>query len=348
MHYTCNRLLQKVESMNTTPTMADVARLAGVSKKTVSNYFNGYRYLRDETKARIADAVEQLNYKMNISARNLSSGRTGSIGLAIPELAHPYFSEFAQAVVSAAQLRGVNVLVEVTGGDRDHELDVLSGGKGRSVDGLIFGPLALGAHDIAAATADVPIVLIGDRADSRRFDFVTVDNERGAYDATTHLISAGRRRIVGLGGEDTPDPAAASLRSRGFRAALRDHGVHDDPDLLTGPIPWTRASGAAAVERLLDAGVEFDAVFGLNDALALGALSALQARNIAVPSDVAVIGFDNVDEARFATPPLTTVDSGLTWVAERSVELLLSRIAGEEGGPSTEIASHDVMVRRSV
>ena len=158
--------------------MADVARLAEVSKKTVSNYFNGYRYLREETKARIADAVEQLNYKLNISARNLSSGRTGTIGLAIPELAHPYFSEFAQAVVAAAQQRGVNVLVEVTGGEREHELDILSGGKGRSVDGIIFGPLALRAEDIAAATADVPIVLIGDRADARRFDFVTVDNER--------------------------------------------------------------------------------------------------------------------------------------------------------------------------
>ncbi|WP_258184495.1 LacI family DNA-binding transcriptional regulator [Microbacterium foliorum] len=327
--------------------MADVARLAGVSKKTVSNYFNGYRYLREETKARIADAVEQLNYKINISARNLSSGRTGAIGLAIPELAHPYFSEFAQAVVAAAQRRGVNVLVEVTGGEREHELDVLSGGKGRSVDGVIFGPLGLGADDIAAATADVPIVLIGDRADSRRFDFVTVDNERGAYDATEHLLNTGRRRILGLGGEDTKAPAAASLRSRGFRAALADHGVVDDPALLTGPIPWTRASGARAVLELLDADIHFDAVFGLNDALALGALSALQSRGISVPEAVAVIGFDNVEEAAFATPALTTVDSGLAWVAERSVELLVSRIHGEAEGPRAEIAEHRVIVRET-
>ncbi|PCE15262.1 hypothetical protein AUC47_14255 [Microbacterium sp. SZ1] len=334
--------------MNSSPTMADVARLAGVSKKTVSNYFNGYRYLREETKARIADAVHQLNYKMNISARNLSSGRTGAIGLAIPELAHPYFSEFAQAVVAAAQLRGVNVLVEVTGGDRAQELDVLSGGKGRSVDGFIFGPLALGADDIAAATADVPIVLVGDRADSRRFDFVTVDNERGAYDATAYLIASGRRRIVGLGAENTEAPAAASLRSRGFRAALREHGLAVDPDLLSGPIPWTRASGASTIENLIAAGVEFDAVFGLNDALALGALSALQAQGIAVPGDVAVIGFDNVEEATFSTPALTTVDSGLGWVAARSVELLLARIAGEQEGPTAEIADHHVVVRNTV
>ncbi|MGW8482058.1 LacI family DNA-binding transcriptional regulator [Microbacterium sp. NPDC055903] len=334
--------------MNSSPTMADVARLAGVSKKTVSNYFNGYRYLREETKARIADAVEQLNYKINISARNLSSGRTGAIGLAIPELAHPYFSEFAQAVVAAAQRRSVNVLVEVTGGEREHELDVLRGGKGRSVDGVIFGPLALGADDIAAATADVPIVLIGDRADSRRFDFVTVDNERGAYDATAHLIASGRTRIVGLGAEESTAPAAASLRSRGFRAALHDHGVAIDPQLLTGPIPWTRASGADAVNRLLDAGTEFDAVFGLNDALALGALSALQGRGVAVPAEVAVIGFDNVEEAGFASPPLTTVDSGLGWVAERAVELLMTRIAGETGGPTSEIAAHRIVVRDTV
>lgn len=325
--------------------MADVARLAGVSKKTVSNYFNGYKYLRDETKARIADAVDQLNYKINISARNLSSGRTGAIGLAIPELAHPYFSEFAQAVVAAAQLRGVNVLVEVTDGDREHELDVLRGGKGRSVDGVIFGPLALNAEEIAAATADVPIVLIGDRADSRRFDFVTVDNERGAYDATEHLIASGRTRIVGLGGEDAKAPAAASLRSRGFHAALADHGLPIASELLIGPIPWTRESGAVSTARLLDEGIDFDAVFGLNDALALGALSALQSRGISVPEQVAVIGFDNVDEARYSTPPLTTVDSGLEWVASRAVELLLSRIDGHDGGPRSEIADHSIIER---
>ncbi len=327
--------------------MADVARLAGVSKKTVSNYFNGYRYLREETKARIADAVEQLNYKLNISARNLSSGRTGTIGLAIPELAHPYFSEFAQAVVAAAQQRGVNVLVEVTGGEREHELDILSGGKGRSVDGIIFGPLALRAEDIAAATADVPIVLIGDRADARRFDFVTVDNERGAYDATAHLITNGRKRIVGLGGEDSHTPAAASLRSRGFRGALADYGITSLPELLTGPIPWTRASGAKAIEALLQSGVEFDAVFGLNDALALGAMSALQRRGVVVPDEVAVIGFDNVEESAFSSPSLTTIDSGLTWVAERSVDLLLSRIAGEGGEPTVEIAAHCIVARAS-
>jgi DNA-binding LacI/PurR family transcriptional regulator len=330
-------------------TMADVARIAGVSKKTVSNFFNGYPYMREETRQRIEAAIEELNYKVNISARNLSSGRTGTIGLAVPELAHPYFAELSQAVVTAAQKRGLNVLVEVTDGDREHELDVLNGTGGRSVDGVIFEPITLSSADIDEATTDVPVILIGDRVHEGRFDFIAVPNEAGARDATAHLLRAGRRRIVALGMEDSPEPTAAARRYRGYLRALEDAGLQPDERLLVGPIPWNRSAGSDAIAGLLDAGVEFDAVFGLNDALALGAMSQLQKRGVTVPEEVAVVGFDNVEEGRFTSPTLTTIESGREWMAQKAVDLLAQRLQGDEerGGTTLLMADHRLVTRES-
>ncbi|MFD1716063.1 LacI family DNA-binding transcriptional regulator [Amnibacterium flavum] len=331
-------------------TMADVARVARVSKKTVSNYFNGYRYMTADTRSRIEAAIVELNYKLNLSARSLSSGRTGTIALAIPEIAHPYFAELAEAVVSAAQRRGMSVVVEVTAGQHDQELSVLRGTRGRSVDGLIAHPIALGASDIDSATVDIPVVLVGDRVHSGPFDFVTVANEQGAYDMTRFLFEHGRRRIVALGMEESPVPTAAAQRFDGFRRAHHDAGVEMVPELLVGPIPWNRLSGAEAIARAIDAGLEFDAVFGLNDAIALGAMAELQRQGLTIPGDIAVAGFDDVEEAALAFPPLTTVDSGREWIAETAVNRLveLIEVGASEEVPTVTVASHSVKYRASV
>jgi DNA-binding LacI/PurR family transcriptional regulator len=252
-------------------------------------------------------------------------------------------------VVTAAQKRGLNVLVEVTDGDREHELDVLNGTGGRSVDGVIFEPITLSSADIDEATTDVPVILIGDRVHEGRFDFIAVPNEAGARDATAHLLRAGRRRIVALGMEDSPEPTAAARRYRGYLRALEDAGLQPDERLLVGPIPWNRSAGSDAIARLLDAGVEFDAVFGLNDALALGAMSQLQKRGVTVPEEVAVVGFDNVEEGRFTSPTLTTIESGREWMAQKAVDLLAQRLQGDEerGGTTLLMADHRLVARES-
>jgi DNA-binding LacI/PurR family transcriptional regulator len=334
-------------------TMDDVARLAGVSKKTVSNYFNGYRYMTPETRGRIAAAVAELNYRMNVSARNLSSGRTGTIALAIPEIANAYFAELAQSVVSAAQLRQLNVVVEVTAGDHDREAAILRGDRGRYFDGLLFHPIALGHDDIASSTLDVPVVLIGDRVYGDRFDFLTVANEEGAYEMTRLLLDRGRRRIVALGMEESDLPTAAALRFQGYRRALAEASVALDRNLLLGPIPWSRPSGAHAIAELMGAGAEFDAIFGFNDALALGALSELQQRGRSIPDDVSIAGFDDIEEAALSYPPLTTLDSGRDWIAERAVERLIERIAADGAtaagvAPHVYVADHHVVARASI
>ncbi|KZX22544.1 LacI family DNA-binding transcriptional regulator [Rathayibacter tanaceti] len=329
-------------------TMADVAELAGVSKKTVSNYFNGYPYMTAETRSRVASAITTLNYKVNISARNLSSGKTGTIALAIPEIAHPYFAELAQSVVSAAQLHGLNVVVEVTHGEHDRELALLHGESGRYVDGLLFHAIALGPEDIESSTLDVPVVLIGDRVYDGRFDFVTVANADGAYEMTRVLLGAKKRRILALGMERSTIATAAALRFEGYARALDEAGLSLEDDLLIGPIPWNRSSGATALAAALDAGVAFDAVFGFNDALALGALNELQRRGRSVPGDVSVVGFDDVEEAALSFPPLTSLDSGRNWIAERAVDRLHERLRDNSLEPEVILAEHGVVLRSSV
>ncbi len=329
-------------------TMHDVAAIAGVSIKTVSNVINGYPYIRPETKARVEAAIEQLGYRVNITARNLRQGRTGMIGLAVPELSLPYFAELADSVIRAAEPHGVVVLIEQTNATRERELEVLTSARRHLTDGLIFSPLALGAGDRERFVVDYPIVLLGERIFDAPADHVTMSNVEAARAATEHLLATGRRRIAVIGTHEGETVGTAALRVRGYRQALEAAGVPFDPALLAQAGAWHRSTGAAAMYRLLESGTAIDAVFALNDALALGALHALHSRGVAVPDDVAVVGFDDVDDAAYSSPPLTSVAPGREQIARTAVELLLARVAGTAAPEPVRVTTDfEVVVRES-
>ncbi|MFI6425458.1 LacI family DNA-binding transcriptional regulator [Promicromonospora sp. NPDC050880] len=308
-------------------TMHDVAQRAGVSIKTVSNVVNGYPYIRAATKERVEAAIEELGYRVNMSARNLRTRRTGLITLAVPELSLPYFAELADAVISAADAAGWTVLIEQTSASRERETEVLSGRRRHLTDGLIFSPLALGPDDLPLFSVDFPLVVLGERVFGAPADHVTMNNVAAAKAATLHLASLGRRRIALIGAHAEERVGSAALRTEGYRAGLEEAGLPFDPALVGEAVPWHRQTGAETMSRLLDDGVEIDAVFALNDALALGALHALHAHRIDVPGQVALIGFDDVDDARYSVPALSSVDPGRDQIAHTAVELLLERIA---------------------
>lgn len=330
-------------------TMNDVAAAAGVSLKTVSNVVRDYEHVSDSTRERVERAIADLGYRVNISARNLRSGKTGIVGLAVPELSLPYFAELADSVIRAAEERGLIVLIEQTGADRQRELDVLAGKRRHFTDGLIFSPLALGQDDAAVFDVDFPMVLLGERIFSAPADHVTMANVEAARAATEHLLSLGRRRIAVVGAHERELVGSAALRVRGYREALTAAGVPFDPALLVEGGLWHRAMGASAVNGLLDAGIEFDGVFGLNDALALGALHALHARDIDVPRQVAVIGFDDIEAASYAFPSLTTISPGREQIANTSLDLLVRRMEATTKARSYTrvIADFEVIVRES-
>ncbi|NED95319.1 LacI family transcriptional regulator [Phytoactinopolyspora alkaliphila] len=310
-------------------TMREVAQRAGVSVKTVSNVVNGYPYIREATRSRVIEAIDALGYQMNISARSLRASRTGIIALAVPELRMPYFAELSEAVIRIARENDLTVLIEQTGAERERELALLSSARGHLVDGVIFSPLALGADDADRLNVPFPMVLLGERIFRGPVDHVSIDNVAASREVVRHLISNGRRRIALIGMISHEGVGTAALRFQGYLEALAEAGLAPSPELVLPAGPWNRSAGAEATNRLLDSGVEFDAVFGLNDTLALGALRALLSRGIRVPNDVAVAGFDDIEETRFSTPTLTTVDPGRDQIARTAVELLVSRMKGQ-------------------
>ncbi|WP_431922324.1 LacI family DNA-binding transcriptional regulator [Micromonospora wenchangensis] len=326
--------------------LKDVAERAGVSVKTVSNVVNGYQHVRPDTRARVEAAIAELRYRPNLSARNLRKGRTGVIALAVPELDVPYFAELARHVVAAAADHGWTVLIDQTGGGREREKAAAAGVGDHMIDGLIFSPLSLPADDLVGL--ELPMVLLGERTDHGPADHVMIDNVTAAREMTAHLIGLGRRRVAAVGAQHTPEGAGARLRLAGYAAALADAGIGYDERLVAAAPAWHRADGAAAMRHLLASGARPDAVFCFSDTLALGALRALHEAGLRVPADVAVAGFDDIEDGRFSVPTLSTVSPDKERIARLAVDLLAGRLAGGRDAPAREVtAPHRLAFRES-
>jgi DNA-binding LacI/PurR family transcriptional regulator len=328
--------------------LKDVAARAGVSIKTVSNVVNGYVHVAPETRARVQDAIDELGYKPNVAARQLRSGRSGVIALALPELQSPYFAEMAGLIVQAAERRSWTVLIDQTDGHAERERNLVAGLRRHAIDGLIFSPLALAGEELARGRDDTPMVLLGERIWHGPADHVAIDSTAAAADATGHLARLGRERIAAIGAQDRPSAVTAHQRLAGYRLALADAGLPADPRLVAEVESFHRADGAAAMARLLDAPDPPDAVFCFNDLLALGAIRTLLARGLDVPGDVAVIGFDDIEDGRFSTPTLSTISPNTDRIAQLAIDLLAERLGDDSAGPPREIrVGHRLVARES-
>lgn len=334
--------------------MRDVARRAGVSVKTVSNVVNGYAHITPGTRERVERAITDLGYRPNLTARGLRNGRTGTVALAVPELGMPYFAELAQHVVAAADERGWTVLIDQTEGLRERERLVAAGFRDQIIDGLLFSPLALTAADLAERSDGTPMVLLGERIGGSGdgtlvADHVMIDNVAAARDATAHLIAAGRRRVAAIGAQDQASGATARLRLEGYRQALAAAGLPYDPALVVPATRYHRADGAEGIARLLRLAEPPDAVFCFNDPLALGAIRRLWELGVRVPGDIAVAGFDDIEDGRYSVPTLTTVAPDKAELARQAVALLARRLAGRaEPPPPEEIeVGHHLVIRES-
>ncbi|RFA10942.1 LacI family transcriptional regulator [Subtercola boreus] len=309
--------------------MQDVAALAGVSVKTVSNVLAGYEHVSEKMRTRVMDAVGELDYEINVSARNLRVGSTKVLGLAVPELSQAYFAELADAVIRAAGARGYTVLIEQTIVDRSAEITAVSAMRRHSIDGLIYSPLAIGAADVAQLDVDFPLVVLGERVEGSRADHVTMSNVQAMRAATTHVLELGRRRIAVIGAQPDGPVGTAASRLRGYTEALAEFGIAVDPELVVTAALWHRTYGVEAMDRLLASGVDFDAVVCFNDALALGAMRSLHKHGRRIPADVIVVGFDDIEDSAYSTPSLTTVSPQRDEIARRAVEILVDRIEGD-------------------
>ncbi|EPD68961.1 MULTISPECIES: LacI family DNA-binding transcriptional regulator [Streptomyces] len=326
--------------------LKDVAERAGVSIKTVSNVVNNYPHVTPAMRARVQAAIDELGYRPNLTARHLRKGRTGIIALAVPELGNPYFAELAGAVIDAAAEHEFTVLLDHTRGDREQEILVSQGFRGRVIDGLILSPLALEAEDLQGRSDDVPLVLLGEREYDLPFDHIAIDNVAAARCAVRHLLGRGRTRIAYLGVRTDSVNRPAHLRLDGWREELAAAGV-PAPDSLVVPVGgWDRDDGARAMAELLDSGVRPDAVFAFNDLIAIGAMRVLHERGLRVPWDVAVVGFDDIAEGRFGAVTLTTVSPDKHAIAKMAVASLLRSLSGREEPGGRELTAKFELVER--
>lgn len=303
--------------------MADVAAAAGVSAQTVSRVVNDSPRVDPATRAKVETAMAALDYRMHRAARALRTGRTDTIGLIVSTLATVGNSRMLQAITDAASARGFALTV-VTASGREAVAD----GFERLHDQGIDGAVILNEATALARGLDVPedlALVVVDSPPDERFAVVQTDHAAGARAATAHLLASGHATVHHVAGP--ADSYAAAERERGWREALADAG-RETPEPLRGD--WTAASGHAAAAGLPASAT---AVFAANDQMALGVLRALADAGRRVPEDVAVIGFDDVEDAVEYRPPLTTIRQDFDALGTSAVDSLVALIGGRPAEP---------------
>jgi DNA-binding LacI/PurR family transcriptional regulator len=323
--------------------MTDVARLAGVSHQTVSRVLNGHPNVREQTRLRVRAAITELGYRPNTAARALATGRTQVVGVVAQNSTLYGPAATLDAITQAAISRGFSLSVVIIRKFSHHAVtSAVNLHLDQRVAGLVMiAPVEVATEALDDLTTEVPLVTI-DGDPQRAARLVSVDQEAGGYLATRHLLDAGHRTVWHVCGP--PGWYDSMGRIAGWRRALTEAGA-EIPPLLTAD--WSAASGYR-VGQMLGHMTDATAVFTANDHLALGVLRALNERGRRVPDDLSLVGFDDVPEAEFYTPPLTTIRPDFESIATASMDMLLEQI--NSGGQHTErkIIQPRLIIRDSV
>lgn len=321
-------------------TMQDVAQAAGVSPMTVSNVVNDRPHIKPATKKRVLAAIDELGYRVNAAGRNLRTGRTGTIGLAVPEIDNPYFSHLIARVVEEAARHRLRVAIEQTGAAREAELEVVSMSRNRLYDGLLLSTAGLTARDNDILQVDYPIVLLGESMFDAPLDHIVMPNREGAREATEHLVQRGCHRIAYLVRHDTDEDPRRSGYVDAMAAAGREERLIDIDGFGT-------AAAASAVTAALTSRTAPDGIVCSTDSLAFGAMRGVIDAGLRVPHDVRITGFDDVPMASVIAPSLTTIAPDHTATARTALDYLVERMNGSAGPPRTYTIPHELRIRDS-
>ena len=325
-------------------TIKDVARHANVSVATVSRALNGHPNVAEDVRQRILVVAEQLRYSPHHAARSLSSRRTQTIGVVLPDLYGEFFSELMRGIDQIARERGLHLLVSSYHGNPQEQGTALRTMRGR-VDGLLLmSPFVDGAEALAADLPPMPVVLMNPALAAAGQPSIGVDNHGGAMAMMQHLLESGHRRIAFIAGPE--DNFDACERLRGYRDALAQGAPEIAPWILPGE--FDEASGHDAGQALLESTQRPDAVFAANDMMALGCLFALNEAGLRVPDDIALAGFDDIPLSRYVHPPLTTMRVEIAELGARAIQRLLDAAPGEAALPVLpELLQPRLVVRES-
>jgi len=324
-------------------TVYTVAEHAGVSIATVSRALAGSRKVTPQTRERVMQAVEDLNFEPNPSARQLAYKKTETIALVFPDISGPFYSTVIRGVEQEAGRHNHNVLIYGTHGKE---------GSGRylrsltsKVDGLIIMARSVDEDSLWSLDRQgVPFVLLGHSNGQLQCSTIAVDNEVGAHKAAVHLLGHGHQRIAIITGpENSPDNKG---RLQGYKRALLDAGISLQQNMVV-PGNFRYEEGQIAIRKLLEGNSPPTAVLAANDEMAIGAIDAAQHRSLRVPEDLAVIGFDDIQMSALTHPSLTTVRQPMQLLGEAAVTLLFDRLQNSNGLPRHEVLDTKLVIRRS-
>ncbi len=309
-------------------TVADVARLAGVSPATVSRILNGTARVAEEKRQAVEAAIQKLKFRPNLSARGLRSGSTHTIGVLTQELESPYFASAAKGVDEALTGSGYAPIVVPGHWNPQEEAERAALLMARKVDALIVLGGRLTDAQIAELAHQQPVAVVGRRVAAPDVFSFFQDQVEGARLATQHLIALGHRRIAHIAGP--ANHADAQERKEGFMLAHREAGLTVDPALIVEG-DFMEGGGIAAMNALLDAGRGCTAVFCANDQSLWGAKLALHRRRIAVPAAMSLVGFDDLPQSQYMSPPVTTVRQHTFEMGQAAAWALLAQLRGAAG-----------------
>ncbi len=324
--------------MGDRPTMVDVARVAGVSLKTVSRVVNQERGVRPETEARVRDAVQALGYRANDIARNLRRGRpSATLGLVIEDVRNPFYSGIARAVEEVARRHGYLVIIANSDEDPSSERAAVGTLLGRQVGGLLIVPAGRDhSYLMDEVQSGTPVVFMDRPADSIEADEVLLDNVGGAARATEHLLAQEHRRIGVVG--DPPTVPTIAERVAGYQDTLERAGIPVDESLIRVGAHDVRDAEAATRELLALADPP-TAIFATNNRACIGALHALRVTD----APTALVGFDDFELADLLK--VTVVRHDPSDMGRRAAELLFGRLAGDERPPQRVVLPTELVVR---
>ena len=313
-------------------TQEDVARLAGVSRATVSYVLNnqsgGKVRISDETRQRVQEAIRQLGYQPDAAARALRTGRAQLLAVMVPDLTNPFYPLLIRGAQRQAEAGGYELLVYDTADRADRERTFVDTMLRRRVDGVMLVAFHLEESDVARLrAANIQVAAVGGRLRTSAVDLIATPERAAVAEEIAHLVARGHRRIAHLAGPQETPPGRA--RFRGYRSGLENAAIPFDEALVR-----FGGFGREGVEAMIESLFAGDAlaptaIFAANDVVAIAALRALARRGLHVPNDVAVCGFDNIPEAEVVSPALTTVAHDAQAHGERAAALLLERLASD-------------------
>lgn len=325
-------------------TIQEVAKEAKVSVATVSRVLNNHPSVSPKTRRRVEEAIRRLQYEPNLLGRNLRRTESRLILVLVPTISNPFYSEIIQGIEEVAQKSGYNILLCTTGSDQEREWIYLDLVKQKLADGVISMDPAANQASLISYAQQFPVIQCCEYSEDNEAPYVAIDNRAAAYMAVKHLITSGHRKIALFNTDERF--LYARLRKQGFLDALEEAGITPRSEWILN-LSLSFEDGYRAMKEKLSAEDRPDALFAVSDVLAIGALRALGEAGLKSPEDMALVGFDNIAEASYTTPSLTTVGQPMRKMGQEACRMLIQRIEHQDKPVKSIFLQHELILRES-